>query len=662
MEFEPGAMASALNFVHDTSLNLQRVIEQRTRVALARRDTLRADVTAPEALAREQRRIRAAVENGIGGPVETPRDIRWTSRGGIHGRGFTVDRVLYRSADHVIVPALLYRPDAATPEGSDAAKRGAVFVASGHWPGAKAATQYQRLCRSLARAGLVVLIPDPIGQGERLSYLSADGPTVESGVYEHTYAGVQCWWNGESSARYFVRDALAGISLLAELEEVDAERIGVTGDSGGGTLTTLLMALDPRLAAAAPAAYVTSRGAYLDSGQPQDAEQILLGGTEAGVDHADLLLSLAPRPVLVLAAEDDFFPFEGTVASVAHANSVLRACGERDIELRSWPVEHSYSPEMVAAATAFFAGGDRDERADDDADFDPFEMSALEVTDSGQVLLDFPDAETIFDATSARRAEAGLSTEEEALVWLRGAVLDRRTPAPEPFARWFPVADFGTLRTRHGFWYTEEGVFASGLHVFSAESAHSSAEPARAVAIVLRPEGTDALDVDDELWARVTAERDLLILDTRLAGALAPHERDGSATTDMFAATYKLGCDLLWLGDSLGAGRAFDVWRTRAACRRGLLPDNRTPTTVELHGVGADALTVIAAALVGDDTDDDGGHVTVTGFAGQEEIFDTRDYDVSHAPWRQVITGFARHFDTDRLVRMLGDRLEWDHR
>lgn len=650
LSFEP-----ALNSYYDASLNLQRVVEHRTLAEIASWELRRRAVSDSVALAEEQMRVRHAVERGIGGLVEIARAVRWETRGRLRGHGFTVERVLYWSAERVIVSALLYRPDPAQQDGEDsAAKRGAVFVACGHWPDAKSAVQYQRLCQSLARAGLVVLIADPIGQGERSSYLSANGPTVDPGVVEHTYAGVQCWWNGESPARYFVRDASAGISLLAELNDVDESRIGVTGDSGGGTLTTLLMALEPRLAAAVPVTYVTSRGTYILSGQPQDAEQILLGGTESGVDHADLLLCMAPRPALVLAAEYDFFPIEGTAASVASANRALDACGHPEIGLMSWPVMHEYTPEMVTAATSFFSerlgNGGADLGRDANAGFAPFESAELQVTDSGQVLVDFPDVDTIFTSTSARLAAAHKPSEDEALAWLRMQVVERRTHSVRTAPRWFPVSTFGGLRARQGWWYAEDGVLVAGIHVSTGGA------PRREVTIVLRPQGTHGLSSDDELWSRVTDDRDLLVLDTRAAGALAPHELGGLTSTDMFAASYKLGCDLLWLGDSLGAGRVFDVMKTVELCRAGLLPENPRPTAVDIHGIGLDSLTALSAALL----DEAGASVSVSDFAGQEAIFNTRDYDVSGAPWRQMIPGFAQHFDTDRIVTLLGGRLAWE--
>ncbi len=93
---------------------------------------------------------------------------------------------------------------------------GAVLFLSGHLAEARLSDEYQVVCRHLAREGLVVLAPDPVGQGERLSYWeSALGTTtVRGGTGEHDYAGAPALLLGDGIARYFVHDAMRAIDLL----------------------------------------------------------------------------------------------------------------------------------------------------------------------------------------------------------------------------------------------------------------------------------------------------------------------------------------------------------------------------------------------------------------------------------------------------------------
>jgi hypothetical protein len=148
---------------------------------------------------------------------------------------------------------------------------------------------------------------------------------------------------------------MRGIDYLLTRPSVDAARIVVTGNSGGGTQTFLVMLADPRIAAAAPATFIPAREIYMWTGQPQDAEQNWFGYTAAGFDHQDILLAMAPKPVCVLAVTSDFFPIEGT-------RPPSRARRAWDLWQRSDALQlvedqtiHTYSPVLARAAARFFA-------------------------------------------------------------------------------------------------------------------------------------------------------------------------------------------------------------------------------------------------------------------------------------------------------------------
>jgi hypothetical protein len=64
------------------------------------------------------------------------------------------------------------------------------------------------------------------------------------------------------------------------------------------------------------------RRSFMYSGAGQDSEQIWPGMTALGFDHEDILLAMAPRPVLVLAAQYDYFPIEGTRRTVRRASRI----------------------------------------------------------------------------------------------------------------------------------------------------------------------------------------------------------------------------------------------------------------------------------------------------------------------------------------------------
>lgn len=244
----------------------------------------------------------------LGGLPDSDAPLSPEVTGIIECDGFRIEKVIFQSRPGIFVTANLYVPDGIQDP------QGAVLFVCGHHEQAKHADEYQIVCKYLVKAGLVVLTMDPVGQGERFSYYEKqlNMSTIEWGTTEHDYAGCQCWPLGQGIAQYFIHDAMWGVDYLCSRPEVDSSRIGVTGNSGGGLQTSMMMVCDPRMAAAAPATFIMNRRSYIYSGNAQDSEQIWPGMTALGFDHEDILMAMAPRPVLVLAVSSDFFPIEGT--------------------------------------------------------------------------------------------------------------------------------------------------------------------------------------------------------------------------------------------------------------------------------------------------------------------------------------------------------------
>ena len=188
-----------------------------------------------------------------------------------------------------------------------------VLFQMGHSTNGKAYDVYQKCCQGLARLGYVVLAFDPMGQGERTYY---PGPVAwrtrlpGTADDEHTVPGKQMLLVGDSSARLQTWDAVRSLDYLASLPMVDPQRLASTGQSGGGTNTMLLAAVDDRLAAAAVACPNTENIAVANFNPPgatDDAEQNFPGAGPLGFDRWDLLYPLAPKPLLVLPSARDFF-------------------------------------------------------------------------------------------------------------------------------------------------------------------------------------------------------------------------------------------------------------------------------------------------------------------------------------------------------------------
>ncbi len=199
-----------------------------------------------------------------------------------------------------------------------------VLILCGHDPAGKAALAYQTAARSLAAQGAAVLIVDPIHQGERKQFAPEEDPGL---CATHNRLHRRMLAYGDNFASWRTWDAIRAVDYLISRDDVDKRRIGAAGCSGGGTLASLLNACDDRITAVAPSCYITSWLANIENELPADAEQALPGVATAGCEMADLLLAAAPRPVLILGKEDDFFDMRGTMEVFREMHSIYKILG-----------------------------------------------------------------------------------------------------------------------------------------------------------------------------------------------------------------------------------------------------------------------------------------------------------------------------------------------
>jgi hypothetical protein len=282
-------------------------------------------------------------------PGRTPLNARIT--GTIRKKGYRVENIIYESLPGFFVTASLFIP-------SDISKPApAILFCSGHSSGAYRLPFYQLPLLNLVQKGFVVLAIDPVGQGERLQYFDpAKGESAIGGsTNEHSYPSAQVFLTGRSIARYFIWDGIRGIDYLVSRKEVDPGRIGVHGLSGGGTQTAFISALDNRVAASAPAGYITSYRRLMESVGVQDGEQNLYHGISCGIDHADFIEIRAPKPTLIMATTGDFFSIQGTRETYAEVKRIYELSGSPDnIEITEDDYGHGYTRKNREAMYAFF--------------------------------------------------------------------------------------------------------------------------------------------------------------------------------------------------------------------------------------------------------------------------------------------------------------------
>lgn len=378
------------------SVELWEHLRRKTFTALDKHAALKAVMCSPEEVLARGRYAAKTFLASIGGLPDVNGPVVATDCGVLRRGTYRIEKIVYESEPGVYVSSLLYVPDGLNEPAP------AVLFLSGHHREAKGNPEYQRVCQDLVMNGFVVLAIDPTGQGERVSHLDpATGEmAIGWGTTEHSFQGQACILTGTNIARYFLFDALRGIDYLQSRSEVDSTRIGVTGNSGGGTQTCLLcMSGDPRIRAAVPCTYLTSREHYWLAGQPQDCEQLQFGMTANGINFDDFLIPFAPRPVLIGAVASDFFNPEGTELTFQRLKHVYKVMGsEENVECVFAPCQHAYCRELRTAAVNWFRMHLKGEPAvfisRDDAAFDTLRDEQLWCTSQGHVVSAFPNART----------------------------------------------------------------------------------------------------------------------------------------------------------------------------------------------------------------------------------------------------------------------------
>ncbi len=305
---------------------LQSYLQKIARQQLSSRKDLISGIQTREQFEKRRAEVRRQLVTMMGGlPGErSPLNLRKT---GVIDRGdYRIEKIIYESLPQFYVTANLYVPQTGQPPYP------AVLQPTGHSLSAKARAFYQNLGLGLVKNGFVVLTYDPTGQGERRIYYDpalgdsrVGGPTAE-----HDMAGIQSLLAGESLARYMVWDGMRSIDVLQALPYVDPKRIGVSGCSGGGTLTAYLAALDDRLQVAAPSCYITDWEDQLLGTGPQDAEQQFPDQLKNGLNHADLVEAFAPKPYLIASTTEDFFPIAGSRKAFEESQRVYSLLGAAD--------------------------------------------------------------------------------------------------------------------------------------------------------------------------------------------------------------------------------------------------------------------------------------------------------------------------------------------
>lgn len=357
---------------------------------LDKRDKEIASLKTKEDWVSRQKKVKEILMKTVGPfPEKTPLNAKVT--GVVKKEGYKIEKIIYESMPGFYVTGCLY-----IPEGRGI--KPAILFVSGHTQESFRYEAYQIMILNLVKKGFMIFAIDPVSQGERVQLYDSEknasliGPTTR----EHGYLGNQTLISGVSLARYFIWDGIRAIDYLLTRKEVDSSRIGVTGQSGGGTQASYIFAFDDRIKAGAPVNYITGFRRLLESIGPQDAEQNFYHGIYNGITHADFLEVRAPNPALISAGTRDFFSIQGTRETYAEVINAYKAFDkEENIGLVEDDFGHGYTTKLREGIYAFFQknlnlpGNPKDENV---TILDPKELM---VTTTGNIASSFEDAETV---------------------------------------------------------------------------------------------------------------------------------------------------------------------------------------------------------------------------------------------------------------------------
>lgn len=258
------------------------------------------------------------------GKEKTELNVKVT--GTIQRDGYRIEKLYYESLPDLYVPAHLYIPDNITnPEA-------AILYVNGHSPTQN--VRYQPYPAKFAELGFVCLIIETIQFGEVRGHHHGCYANGWFNWYSRGYnpGGVELW------------NAIRGLDLLASRPEVDPERMGVTGISGGGSQSWYIAAADPRVKAVAPVCGASTLKAQIGKRTVDGHCDCMMPTNTYQADFQDIGALIAPRPLLIAQADRDGM---NTIESIRELHSDIKKMydlyGEAEnISLVETPGGHSY--------------------------------------------------------------------------------------------------------------------------------------------------------------------------------------------------------------------------------------------------------------------------------------------------------------------------------
>ena len=325
-------------------------------------------------------------------PEKSPLNPRVTAV--IKKEGYRIEKIIFESFPGYYVTGCLYVPEKVR------GKVPAILNVIGHNQESFRNELYQVINYNLVMKGMMVFAIDPPGQGEHVQNYDpkVNFSSVGYSVVEHNYFGNYAFLSGYSCAKYFIWDGIRAIDYLVSRKDVDPDRIGMTGWSGGGTVTNYVAALDDRVKVAIPCSWANANKRLLETKAASDAEAILYHSARLGITVDDLIELRAPKPtMLVFVSRDEYLCLQGARESYAESKKAYGAMNSSEnLVFLEEDSKHWLTPKIRLAIYSFFmrhlnVNGDPSE-----IEAEVFPRDQLNVTPTGYIA-SYLGGEMIFD-------------------------------------------------------------------------------------------------------------------------------------------------------------------------------------------------------------------------------------------------------------------------
>ncbi|MCE9631257.1 MAG: prolyl oligopeptidase family serine peptidase [Planctomycetia bacterium] len=277
-------------------------------------------------------------------PAKTPLEPIVT--GTVAHDEFTVENLHFQSRPGLYVTGNLYLPKGQSKPAP------AILYVCGHAPAKKEGisygnkTKYQHHGEWFARHGYVCLTIDTLQFGE-----------IE-GIHHGTHHLNRWWWlsRGYTPAGVEAWNCIRAIDYLQSRPEVDHEKIGMTGRSGGGAYSWWAAAIDDRVKAAVPVAGITDLENHVVDGCVENHCDCMFVVNTFRWDYPLVAALVAPRPLLITNTDSDrIFPLNGIVRTYEKAKRIYELYDAGDkIGLAIGPGGHRDTQDLQVPALRWF--------------------------------------------------------------------------------------------------------------------------------------------------------------------------------------------------------------------------------------------------------------------------------------------------------------------